>query len=183
MAIFLVLHGPNLNLLGSREPTLYGGTSLDAINTCLKQQAEKNHHQLISLQSNAEWELINAIQQAPAKSVDLIIINPAAFTQPALGTLGNSGRASLLGPGFWEIDTALSRIFRVREGMNFELRGEAFNLTNSFRAGSPGQPTVITAINNQNFGKILTAQDPRIMQLALKFVFWDTKNVFSGKGI
>jgi len=66
---------------------------------------------------------------------------------------------------------ALSRIFRVREGMNFEVRGEAFNLTNSFRAGSPGQPTVITAINNQNFGKILTAQDPRIMQLALKFVF------------
>src|SRR5438105_2439268 len=84
MAIFLVLHGPNLNLLGSREPTLYGGTSLDAINTCLKQQAEKNHHQLISLQSNAEWELINAIQQAPAKSVDLIIINPAAFTHTSI---------------------------------------------------------------------------------------------------
>jgi len=97
--------------------------------------------------------------------------NPAAFAPPALGTLGNSGRASLMGPGFWEIDAALSRIFRVREGMSFELRGEAFNLTNSFRAGSPGQPTVITVINNQNFGKILTAQDPRIMQLALKFVF------------
>ena len=62
--------------------------------------------------------------------------NPAAFAQPALGTLGNSGRASLLGPGFWEIDAALSRIFRVREAMSFELRGEAFNLTNSFRLGN-----------------------------------------------
>ena len=97
--------------------------------------------------------------------------NPAAFTQPALGALGNAGRASLPGPGFWEIDSALSRIFRVRESMNFELRAEAFNLTNSFRAGSPTTGLVITAINNQNFGKILSAQDPRIMQLALKFVF------------
>jgi len=55
--------------------------------------------------------------------------------------------------------------------MNFELRAEAFNLTNSFRAGSPTTGLVVTAINNQNFGKILSAQDPRIMQLALKFVF------------
>ena len=92
--------------------------------------------------------------------------NPAAFAAPAPGTLGNAGRASLPGPGFWEIDAALSRIFRVREGMNFEARAEAFNLTNSYRAGIP-----VTAINNQNFGKILTALDPRIMQLALKFVF------------
>ena len=92
--------------------------------------------------------------------------NPAAFTQPDLGTLGNSGRASLPGPGFWEIDAGLARIFRVREGMSFEARAEAFNLTNSYRAGIP-----VTAINNQNFGKILTAQDPRIVQLALKFMF------------
>jgi hypothetical protein len=80
--------------------------------------------------------------------------------------LGNSGRASLPGPGFWEIDAGLARIFRVREGMSFEARAEAFNLTNSYRAGIP-----VTAINNQSFGKILTAQDPRIVQLALKFVF------------
>lgn len=93
-------------------------------------------------------------------------INPAAYEQPALGTLGSAGRSSILGPGFWQIDMALSRIFRVREGMSFEARAEAFNLTNSFRAGN-----VITARNNQNFGRILTAQDPRIMQLALKFVF------------
>jgi hypothetical protein len=93
-------------------------------------------------------------------------INPAAFAQPATGTLGNAGRSSIPGPGFWQIDMALSRIFRLRESMSFEARAEAFNLTNSFRAGP-----VITARNNQNFGKILTAQDPRIVQLAVKFVF------------
>jgi len=92
--------------------------------------------------------------------------NRAAFAQPAPGTLGNAGRASLPGPGFWDIAAALSRIFRVQENMSVEARVEAFNLTNSYRAGIP-----ITAFNNQNFGKILTAQDPRIMQLALKFVF------------
>jgi hypothetical protein len=93
-------------------------------------------------------------------------VNPAAFAQPDLGTLGNSGRSSVLGPGTWQIDMAVSRIFKVREGMSLEARGEAFNLTNSFRAG----PVTLT-LNNPNFGKILTAQDPRIMQLALKFVF------------
>jgi hypothetical protein len=93
-------------------------------------------------------------------------INPNAFGIPDLGTLGNAGRASIPGPGFWEIDTALSRIFRVRENLKLEARGEAFNLTNSYRAGTP-----ITARNNQNFGQILTAQDPRIVQLALKLVF------------
>jgi hypothetical protein len=98
-------------------------------------------------------------------------INPAAFQQPALGTLGNSGRSSIPGPGSWEMDMALSRLFHIREKMTLEARGEAFNLTNSFRAGSPGQPAVITARNSQNFGQIITAQDPRILQVAMKFVF------------
>jgi hypothetical protein len=99
-------------------------------------------------------------------------VNPAAFAEPALGTLGNSGRSSIPGPGFWGIDMALSRIFRVHEGMSVEARGEAFNLTNSFRAGSPGQPLVITDRSNTGqFGQIITAQDPRIMQVAMKLVF------------
>jgi hypothetical protein len=66
---------------------------------------------------------------------------------------------------------ALSRIFRIREKMSLEARGEAFNLTNSFRAGGSGLPAVTTAINNPQFGQILNAQDPRILQLAAKFVF------------
>jgi Carboxypeptidase regulatory-like domain len=98
-------------------------------------------------------------------------INPAAYAEPALGTLGNSGRSSIRGPGFWDISAALSRIFHVRENMTLEVRGEAFNLTNSFRAGAPGQALVITDRSNPNFGRTLTAQDPRIMQVAMKFVF------------
>ena len=93
-------------------------------------------------------------------------INKAAFAPNALGTLGNSGRSSIPGPGFWEIDMALSRAFKIRESMSLELRGEAFNLTNSFRA-----LTVTTTQNSAQFGQILSAQDPRIMQVAAKFVF------------
>jgi hypothetical protein len=97
-------------------------------------------------------------------------INPAAFEQPALGTLGNTGRSSVPGPGFFQIDSALSRIFRLKERQTIELRVEAFNLTNSFRAG-PGAALVVSARNSPQFGQILTAQDPRIMQLAMKFGF------------
>ena len=98
-------------------------------------------------------------------------INPAAFAQPATGTLGSLGRSNIPGPGFWQIDAALSRIFHITEGKTIEVRGEAFNLTNSFRAGAPGLVTVTTARNNPQFGQILSAQDPRIIQLAMKFVF------------
>jgi hypothetical protein len=93
-------------------------------------------------------------------------INPKAFGIPVPGTLGNAGRATIPGPRFWEIDSALSRIFRVGENVKVEARGEAFNLTNSFRAGTP-----VAARNSPQFGQILTAQDPRIVQLALKLVF------------
>ena len=106
-----------------------------------------------------------AVQQA-GPGANSCFLNKAAFAQPALGTFGNLGRSNVPGPGFFSIDTALSRTFRIREGKTLEARGEAFNLTNSFRAGP-----VTTALNNVNFGKVLTAQDPRIMQLALKFVF------------
>jgi hypothetical protein len=92
-------------------------------------------------------------------------VNKDAFAAPAPGTLGTLGRSNILGPGFWEIDMALSRAFRIREGKTFELRGE-FNLTNSYRAGN-----VTLGQNSAQFGQILTAQDPRIIQVAGKFVF------------
>ena len=106
-------------------------------------------------------------------------INKNAFANPALGTLGNSGRSNIPGPGFWEIDMALVRSFRIKERRSLELRGEAFNLTNSFRAGvaGPANPPgvisgVTTAFNNTTqFGQILNALDPRILQLAAKFEF------------
>ncbi|HEY3826547.1 MAG TPA: TonB-dependent receptor [Bryobacteraceae bacterium] len=104
-------------------------------------------------------------------------INPAAFASPAAGTLGTLGRSNVPGPGSWEIDMSLSRAFRIREHMNVEFRAEAFNLTNSYRAGTPSGGTtaggsgVTTTVNSAQFGQILTAQDPRIMQVAGKFVF------------
>ena len=104
-------------------------------------------------------------------------INPAAFATPAPGTLGNLGRSSIPGPGFWEIDMALSRDFRIRERQTFEIRAEAFNLTNSFRAGiasgasAGAQTATLTQQNSPQFGQILNALDPRIMQVAAKFVF------------
>jgi hypothetical protein len=93
-------------------------------------------------------------------------LNPAAFHLPALGTLGNIGVGSIAGPGSWNIDTALSRIFQLREAQKVELRFEAFNLLNHFRMMDP-----TTALNSPLFGKVIAAKDPRIMQFALKYVF------------
>src|SRR5262245_36346150 len=93
-------------------------------------------------------------------------LNPAAFAQPALGTLGNVGRNSVQGPRSWQLDAAVSRSFQVLEGQRLEFRAEAFNITNSFRADNPAN-----GLNNNLFGQIRTARDPRILQFALKFVF------------
>jgi hypothetical protein len=104
-------------------------------------------------------------------------LNRNAFsTTVPVGTFGNLGRSSVPGPNNWEIDTALSRVFRVREGLNFELRGEAFNLTNSYRScigcvGGLLGGTSITARNSAQFGQITAADAPRIVQAAAKFVF------------
>jgi 3-dehydroquinate dehydratase-2 len=80
----LVLHGPNLNLLGTREPEHYGKDTLAGINQRLLEQAKKADIQLEAFQSNAEAELIGKIQSLAAKSVDFIIINPAAFTHTSV---------------------------------------------------------------------------------------------------
>jgi 3-dehydroquinate dehydratase-2 len=84
MASILVLHGPNLNLLGTREPEIYGSESLANINTRLETQANENGHQLASLQSNAEHVLIDRIHQAKQDNTQFIIINPAAFTHTSI---------------------------------------------------------------------------------------------------
>ena len=93
-------------------------------------------------------------------------LNPAAFAVPATGTLGNSGAGAILGPGYWTLDAALSRTFRFAEARRLEFRAEAFNLTNSTRLNNP-----VTNFNNGQFGQVTSAQDPRIMQFALKYVF------------
>lgn len=80
----LVLHGPNLNLLGTREPEHYGQDTLEGINQRLLEQAKKAGVLLEAFQSNAEAELIGKIQSLAVKSVDFIIINPAAFTHTSV---------------------------------------------------------------------------------------------------
>jgi 3-dehydroquinate dehydratase-2 len=84
MAKILVLHGPNLNLLGTREPEHYGADTLDAINQNLVAMAEADNHQLSHFQSNAEHELVNTIHTARTDGTDFIIINPAAFTHTSV---------------------------------------------------------------------------------------------------
>jgi len=84
MAMILVLNGPNLNMLGQREPQHYGNVTLAAIIEHLQVQAKQAGHTIEALQSNAEHELVNAVQQAATRHVAFIIINPAAFTHTSV---------------------------------------------------------------------------------------------------
>lgn len=84
MSKLLVLNGPNLNLLGSREPEHYGATPLSEILSGLSVQARNFGTELHTFQSNAEHELVEQVQNAPAQGVDFIIINPAAFTHTSV---------------------------------------------------------------------------------------------------
>lgn len=84
MATILVLHGPNLNLLGTREPELYGADTLADINQRLLEQAQEAGHHLLAMQSNAEYELVERIQDARQEGVNFIILNPAAFTHTSI---------------------------------------------------------------------------------------------------
>lgn len=84
MAHILLLHGPNLNLLGQREPDVYGSDSLEIIDMAARKQVESANMRFSSLQSNSEAELINAIQHAKVDNVSLIVINPAAFTHTSV---------------------------------------------------------------------------------------------------
>ncbi len=83
MARLLVLHGPNLNLLGTREPEIYGHATLAAIDADLAERAAAAGHALDSFQSNAEHALVDRIQAARGQ-VDFILINPAAFTHTSV---------------------------------------------------------------------------------------------------
>ena len=84
MAKLLVLHGPNLNLLGSREPEVYGHATLADIDLALTAQAQAAGHQLDSFQSNAEHALVDRIQAARTDGTAFLLINPAAFTHTSV---------------------------------------------------------------------------------------------------
>lgn len=84
MAKILVLHGPNLNLLGVREPAVYGRTTLAEIDARLIERAEDCGHSVESFQSNAEHELVNRVQAAMDEGFAYVLINPAAFTHTSV---------------------------------------------------------------------------------------------------
>ena len=105
MANILLLHGPNLNLLGTREPELYGSETLQQINQHLGDAAASAGHQLQALQSNAEYELIQRIHDASRDEVNYIIFNPGAFTHTSVAL-----RDALLGVDIPFIEVHLSNV-------------------------------------------------------------------------
>lgn len=101
----LVLHGPNLNLLGTREPKHYGSTTLDEIDARLEKLARAAGTRLATFQSNAESELIARVHRAGREGVGFIIINPAAFTHTSVAL-----RDALAGVGIPFIEVHLSNV-------------------------------------------------------------------------
>lgn len=79
----LVVHGPNLNMLGTREPDIYGSTTLEQINAMLVEEGKKLGAEVRAVQSNSEGELVTAVQQA-AGWADALIINPAGYTHTSV---------------------------------------------------------------------------------------------------
>lgn len=105
MATLLVLNGPNLNLLGTREPGIYGSDTLADIEARLRAQAEAAGHRLLFAQSNAEHVLIEQIHRARADGVAFIVFNPAAFTHTSVAL-----RDALLATGIPFIEVHLSNV-------------------------------------------------------------------------
>lgn len=102
----LVLNGPNLNLLGEREPEVYGTTTLADIDHALQELASQRGHTLQSFQSNAEHELVERIHAAKKSAVDFILFNPGAFTHTSIAL-----RDALLGTELPFIEVHLSNVF------------------------------------------------------------------------
>lgn len=149
MATILVLHGPNLNLLGEREPDVYGHTTLSQINLRLEQLAKDAGHHLLSMQSNAEYELVERIHKARSEGVEYILINPAAFTHTSIAL-----RDALAGVAIPFIEVHLSNThareaFRHRSYLSDIARGVICGL------GAQGYELALQAAITQleDFGK------------------------------
>ena len=106
MASLLLINGPNLNLLGSREPGVYGDTNLQTVEANLGTLAGELGHELVAFQSNAEHEIVDRVQQAATDNVDFILLNPGAFTHTSIAI-----RDALLAVGIPFIEVHLSNVF------------------------------------------------------------------------
>ena len=110
MTKILVIHGPNLNLLGTREPGVYGADTLASVNQSLTDIAQESQAELQTFQSNVEGDIVTAIQNAGADGIDFIIINPAAYTHTSIAI-----RDAFLATGIPFIEVHLSNV-HAREG-------------------------------------------------------------------
>jgi 3-dehydroquinate dehydratase-2 len=106
MARLLLLNGPNLNLLGSREPEIYGTDTLADIEERLRKTAGESGHELTAMQSNAEHELIERVHAAPREGIAFLIINPGAFSHTSIAL-----RDAVLGVRLPFIEVHLSNIY------------------------------------------------------------------------
>ena len=110
MASLLLINGPNLNLLGTREPGVYGETNLADVETRLTAMAKDLGHDLICFQSNAEHEIVDRVQQARIDAVNFILLNPGAFTHTSIAI-----RDALLAVSIPFIEIHLSNVFAREE--------------------------------------------------------------------
>lgn len=141
MTTILVIHGPNLNLLGRREPEVYGSTTLEEINASLSSLVSELGHRVDCYQSNAEHELIGRLHQAREERLDFILINPGALTHTSIAL-----RDALIAAEIPFIEVHISNIF-ARE----EFRRQSYL---SDRAVG-----VISGLGVQGYGLALRAAD------------------------
>ena len=145
MAKILLINGPNLNLLGTREPELYGATTLADIEQQLAEQARGLGHELVAVQSNAEAELVDAVQAA-AGTTAFVLINPGAFTHTSVAL-----RDALQGVAIPFIEIHISNI-HARE----ELRRQSY-----FSDVAAG---IVAGLGPQGYGLALQAADHLLKQ-------------------
>ena len=110
MAKILVIHGPNLNLLGQREVNIYGEVTIDEINDGLKKLAEKNDADIEIMQSNHEGEIVDAIGEAKKNKIGAILINPAAYTHTSVAI-----RDAIAAAALPAVEVHLSNIYAREE--------------------------------------------------------------------
>ena len=119
MKKILIIHGPNLNLLGKREPDIYGNFSLDALNKRIKKLAKEKKVVVVFLQSNHEGEIVDAIGSSP-KKYDAIVINPAAYTHTSVAI-----RDAISSIDIPVVEVHLSNIYRREEFRHKSLVADA----------------------------------------------------------
>jgi 3-dehydroquinate dehydratase-2 len=146
MAKLLLINGPNLNLLGTREPDHYGAETLADIEQRLQQQARATGHELTTTQSNAEHELVDQVHAARDAGVSFILINPGAFTHTSIAL-----RDALLGVEIPFIEIHLSNIYAR----------ESFRHQSYFSDVAVG---VISGLGSQSYDLALTAAITRLPQ-------------------